>query len=818
MPDAATGKISKRDGTDPAIPSLATFLVDNRERLVDRAIDVAKQYGYARYTTTIRAAWIEAVDSLTASLSDYLCGVSGSKSGLEAEADYSRDPRFAGMRKVARRHRSMGVTLQLYLGLFKHFRDIYLQMAEEYCVRHYPASDPCANNSCARDYPPGEAGRKSARARLFGFFDAAELSICADWAEATEDDRLKELQARARSFALEKDRYFSVFESLRDPAFLLDRERRLLNANQAAAEVFVGEASAGDIVYLRSMRTRRTSLEQVLKTASAGRDARDRSIWLETQKGLRCFDIRERAIHDAVENTQLGYIAILHDVTPHRRATEDAERAQRAMSSFLATMSHEIRTPLHGVLGATELLRDAETDRHGVYVDAIESAGRHLLQTLNKVLDYSRLEARPPTPTPKEWPLKEVFEEYGRFASVWARKSDVPFTLSIAGNLPARAVLDWEMTQQVLTNLVSNAIRHDGGDGVRVHIRRRARPDGPALRIEVCDTGPGIPPEQADTLFEPFGALVPGAASTGGAGLGLAISKRLVEAMGGEIGVRIRTGRTRFWFDFPYRSAPAGTSEIARAGEAGVMDVRLKSGLRCLVVDDDPIGMMITADQLRREGIEVTGAGSVAEAVSLAGSGHFDAFVIDYFLGDGDGASLAATLRRTRKADDSARYIALTANADMIYSAGDVGYPFDAALCKPVTGAQLVAAFDGCRPRASDPDSLAAPGRSSALTGVSPRIADAMATAFVAQWDDEVAKFLSGLAGGARDEVANLAHRLASSCAVMGITDLADGLRDLERECRNGGKAPDFEIWRMRIDPQLRAAPDRARSLAEAVR
>jgi len=777
--------------------ALPDFFRRRREALVDQAIQVAKDYGYAQYTTTIRAAWIEAIDTLTECVATYFASEAVTTCNPEAEIDFQRDRRFALLRDVAKRHRAIGVTLQLYLGLFKHFRNLYLEALQEL---------------------PGDAEAVAeAREQLRGFFDAAELSVGADWAEATEDERLMELQARTRSVALDKDRYFSVFESLRDPAFLLDRQRRLLNANQAAAELFVGEASAGEIVYLTSMRGRKTPLEEVLKTASRAGEGDDRSVWLDTRRGPMCFDLRERAIHDALENTKLGHVVILHDVTPHRRATEDAVRARRAMSTFLATMSHEIRTPLHGVLGATELLRDADSERHGTYVNAIETAGRHLLQTLNKVLDYSRLEARPPDPTPQPCELRAVFGEYGHFASIWARRANIPLALSVARNLPHCAMIDWEMTQQVLTNLVSNAIRHDSGGGVTIAVRRRRPSSGqPFLRFEVLDSGPGIAHGDAGTLFEPFGVRSPGTASDSGAGLGLAICRRLVEAMGGTIGFRNRrAGGAAFWFDLPYEriSTPAGQVSGRALTEAST--AKAEGRLHCLLVDDDKISRMVTANQLKRHGLFVVEAESAAEAEARAAETAFDVFIVDYHLADGDGASLVSRLRRRRTGPPTARYISLTANADLVAKADGDGHPFDALLAKPAAGESLIAAILSAKaPCPPIPQRLDAPPN---LSELSPRIVDAMADAFTAQWDGEVAKFRGAMERGEIHRLADLAHRVASSCAVMGITDLAAMLRDLEYECRHGRREPDLRTWQARLDPQLRRAPMRARALAAEV-
>ncbi len=772
-----------------------------RDVLVDRAIQVAKDHGYAQYTTTIRAAWIEAIDSVTECLADYLDDDAAISSCPEGTIDYQRDHRFALMRSVAKRHRAFGVTLQLYLGLFKHFKTLYQDVFDQ--VRE--------QDGLTTDLDVVRAAHRT----LEGFFDAAELSISADWAEATEDDRLMELQARTRSVTLEKDRYFSVFESLRDPAFLLDRQRRLLNANQAAAELFVGKADAGEIVYLKSMRGRKTPLADVLSKAAHIDGHGGGSIWLDTRDGPMCFDMRERAIHDALENTRLGYVVILHDVTSHRLATEEAERARRAMSTFLATMSHEIRTPLHGALGAAELLRDADAAHHDAYLDAIETAGRHLLQTLNKVLDYSRLEARPPAPTPKPCDLKVLLADYGRFASVWAEQSSVPLTVSVAGNLPRTVILDWEMTQQILTNLVANAIRHDNGGGITLSIRRKsASADGPILRLEVDDHGPGVPASIADNLFEPFGARAPGRADNSGAGLGLAICHRLVEVLDGEIGFRNRrSGGAVFWVDLPYqRVAPSSTATSVGRHGPGQQCRQMDDGLHCLLVDDDDVSRMVSAEQIRRSGLAVTEADSAKAALAVAATKPIDVFVIDYHLPDGDGATLALSLRQAL-GQAKARFIALTANADLLAPAENKNHAFDLSLAKPISGEALVAAILAIE----TPARLAArrPNNGSEmLRGVSPQIVNAVAKAFTAQWDDELDKLEAAIASGDRHRLADTAHKIASSCATVGITELADMLKELEVECRRHPSSPDLDAWQARLAPALLAVPGQVHALA----
>lgn len=767
-----------------------------RDRIVDRAIAVAKQHGYSQYTTTIRAAWVEAFDSLTDAVDADLLTASSGSPAPRADVCYRTSERLAAMRSIARRHRSIGITFEMYLGLFKHFRSIYLDALDDVEI----------SESADRET------RRQLRDQLLGFFDAAELSVGADWVGAPEDDQLAEMQAKSRSIALDKDRYLAVFESLRDPAFLLDRQRRLLNANQAAAQLFVGDSGAGDIVYVSASRDRKSLLEEVLRAATTVASKADQVVWLDTRKGRLCFDLREREIHDALGNTRLGWVVILHDVTNHRRATEEAERARRAMSTFLATVSHEIRTPLHSVLGATELLRGADARDHGSYVDAIETAGRHLLQTFNKVLDYSYLEARTPSAKPRPCELQASLSDLAKVVAITAERAGTRLDVDMARNLSRRLDIDWAMTEQVLTNLLSNALRHDSGAGVRLRVRRRyGHAEGSRLYFEVADQGGGVDADSARLLFEPFGARTPASSTSCGAGLGLAISRILVESMGGRIGFKNddRAGAV-FWFDLPYRPVAGRAPDSASMPAA--MEAPDTAGLTCLLVDDDDIGRTVTADRLRRYGVDVQEAASGAEAMRMADDADFDVFLIDYYLPDDSGVWLVQRLRGRLR--HPARFVALTANVDSISFRDELGSNFDSVLAKPAMSQDLLAAIGRPPARLAR---MSERTQSAALADVSPRVARLMAETFVANWPGETGKLQEALHRACRAETADLAHRLASSCAVMGIADLASELRNLESACREPDGSLEMNEWLERLGPQLRAAPGRAEALAAQV-
>ena len=375
-------------------------------------------------------------------------------------------------------------------------------------------------------------------------------------------------------------------------------------------------------------------------------------------------------------------------------------------------------------------------------------------------------------------------------------------------------MLDWEMAQQILTNLVANAISHDDGGGITLSVRRKsASAEGPSLHFEIQDHGPGVPAEIADNLFEPFGAHAPGRADSNGAGLGLAICQRLIEALGGEVGFRNRrTGGAVFWFDLPYRRLEASATLTTESqSPADPSHRQMHVGLRCLVVDDDDVSRMVSAEQIRRLGLKVIEANSAETALAAATVEPFDVFVIDYHLPDGDGATLAANLRQGA-IRSKARFIALTANADLVKSADGGHHPFDRLLAKPIGGEALAAAI-----LAADllPVAEATSPRNAQLSlqGVAPRIVDAVATAFTAQWDQEVEKLQAAIASSDRHRLADIAHKIASSCATVGLTDLADMLKGLEVECRQCQCTPDLQAWQNRLAPALHDAPGQVRAL-----
>ncbi len=748
------------------------------DRLVDRSIDLAKSNGYTPFTTTVRAAWTEAVRSLTEALESYLLTPKPDTFGPLATIEYRRDPRFAGMRLIARKHRAVGISLELYLGLFKHFRRVYTEALLQV------VTDP-ETHALLLD-------------RVVDFFDETELSVTADWTEAGEDQRLRELQLQTRSLTLVKDRYVAIFESLRNPAFLLNHAHHLVHANQAALTLFVGAGEAGDSLYLHVRHELRQRLEQMLGDLFSPDTEPEQTIWKETENGLRCFDLRLRPLHDAVQNSTLGYLLQLYDVTDYQEATEQAEKAARQMSRFLAMMSHEIRTPLHGVLGAAELLRISDDLAQPVYLDVIQSAGQSLLQTLNNVLDYSKMENGPPEPRPSCINLAQALNSFCAMIAARPGPHRESLSLRLASDVPHFVSVDWAMIFQVLTNLVSNALRHDSGAGVALDVDLVARDDLAIrmLRFTVTDHGPGLPAEDSAALHLPFEEAKARRTINGGTGLGLAISRYLVCAMGGRIDFCNTPSGARIWFEIPFQPASAQAPEALEYGAIS----GIRPGGRCLLVDDDPIGALVSSHQIKLAGFTVDNAATIKAARSLVAETDYDAVIIDYLLPDGTGPELLKSLRSAPDADRRV-YIALTANLEAFSAAPDLRKGFHHILGKPTNAAQLAKALQECtaqkRMRSGTKNAMPDPGVVSAgtdslqvdIAALSPSTLKAMAEALRQAWSEFRKQLRRSMQTAPCDELKSQAHRLAGSTAQLGITELAGPLRALEQRCDAGPAA-----------------------------
>ena len=375
-----------------------------------------------------------------------------------------------------------------------------------------------------------------------------------------------------------------------------------------------------------------------------------------------------------------------------RAAQQRAEASEGAKGQFLAAMSHEIRTPMTGVLGMADLLATAPLPpAQQTQVEAIQASGRHLLSVINDILDFSRIDAGGLMLEQIDFALVPLLEEVQSIMAAQAAKRELVLTVDVQDGIPPALRGDPTRLRQILVNLIGNGLKftHRGGVDVRV----RGRPEtsqGVLLRVEVEDTGIGIPAERQAELFHPFMQVNPSTTRDyGGTGLGLAISRELVGLMGGQIGVTSEPGKgSLFWFELSLPVGDAATLVPALPPTLGVTP-----SLRLLVAEDVPLNRDLLQAGLAQAGHDVVLVGDGAEAVARASAQRFDAVLMDVHMPVMDGIEAARRIRALPPPRGSVPIMALTASVMTSERQHCLDAGMTKVLAKPIVWSHLLAAL-----------------------------------------------------------------------------------------------------------------------------
>jgi PAS domain S-box-containing protein len=405
-----------------------------------------------------------------------------------------------------------------------------------------------------------------------------------------------------------------------------------------------------------------------------------------------------------------GFAGTFEDIGKERVAIEEmararalAEDAARTKAAFLANMSHEIRTPMNSVIGMALLALNADpSPRVRNYLQKIQSSSQHLLGLINDILDFSKLEADKMTLECRDFELPRLFEHIESVFADEAADKGIGLGLHIGPEVPHHLVGDPLRLEQVLINLVNNAVKFTDRGEVDVGVRLEERVgDEVVLRFSVRDTGIGIPPEARQRLFQSFQQADSSTTRKfGGTGLGLAISKRLAELMGGHIGVDSTGGEgSTFWFTARLQctGGPAGLEPSDRVLEdpgllaADALSTRAQFvGARALLVEDNELNQEVATEFLQSLGLTVDLAPDGRVAVDRVQQTTYDVVLMDMQMPVMDGLTATIEIRKLPQFRDLP-ILAMTANAmagdrDRCLAAG-----MNDHIAKPIDPQDLVA-------------------------------------------------------------------------------------------------------------------------------
>jgi signal transduction histidine kinase/ligand-binding sensor domain-containing protein/ActR/RegA family two-component response regulator len=407
---------------------------------------------------------------------------------------------------------------------------------------------------------------------------------------------------------------------------------------------------SGETVTLVKLQVRRHLLDLLTGQVTAAYDRvfgmalRNRRL-LQRHEELEAEVTARRAAETLLERHRAGLEVLVQERTRELQAARDeALRANRAKSDFLSHMSHELRTPMNALLGFAQLMEIDKTlsAQNQRFVKEMLVAGRHLLVLVNEVLDLAQVESGSVALALEPLDVQDIVSGCVQMIEATARQSGI--AVEVQANAKTQVMADRLRLRQVLINLMSNAVKYNRAGGYVRVITTLVR--GDRVRIEVADSGPGIAPSRQIELFQPFSRLGAEYGPIEGTGIGLAIVRRLMTMMDGDVGVDSQPGEgSRFWIELPAATAQRGAATphhetLPQPGHA------LNSAGRVLYVEDNAANRRVVEHLLgRHEGITLHQATNAAEGLALARTTRPDLVLLDLQLPDQDGYSLLRQIR-----------------------------------------------------------------------------------------------------------------------------------------------------------------------------
>lgn len=348
-----------------------------------------------------------------------------------------------------------------------------------------------------------------------------------------------------------------------------------------------------------------------------------------------------------------GYHGLGSDLTAEMEL-QSARATSRAKDGFIASVSHELRTPLNGVLGILEIISetDLNSDQRKLISTGL-SSGQSLLYLINDILDFSKMQAGHLELDPHSEKISTLVSKTVSTLNPLAQKNRNQLIFQVPDTISDNVLIDGQRFQQILVNLVGNAIKFTRRGRIEINAKLvDANKQSQVVRFEVSDTGPGIPNEKKGKLFKEFSMLHnPGKTRIEGTGLGLALCKKLVEAMGGEIGVESEAGvGSTFWFELELQATREPPQSHAKVRlDSSKNETRLNRDAKILLAEDNPTNAVVTTRMLQPTGVSIKHVENGLKAVDAFEKGAFDVILMDVSMPEMDGITATQRIRQIEK-------------------------------------------------------------------------------------------------------------------------------------------------------------------------
>lgn len=508
-----------------------------------------------------------------------------------------------------------------------------------------------------------------------------------------------------KASTVSRDYMNSIYRGVVDMLFVLGPDLRIQSVNAAVTQLLGYQE--GELTTLGEVFTPAAAahLNEILQKLEEQTQMNGVELTFLNRGQLEIPTVCSVSILFDNQQRKSGIMLIAKDMTRQkeaetelRLAKEFAEAANRAKSRFLANMSHEIRTPLNGILGLTEiLLAETPSSKQKEYLEIIRSSGHNLTKVLNDILDLSKIETGNLTMEEIVFDFKEVMRSNLNPYVFLAKQKGIVFTYTIDETIPGMLVGDPLRINQILVNLINNALKftEDGEINVQFHLSDAYTDEEDAFYINgsVTDSGIGIPEDKLDIVFKSFTQADDSTTRKyGGTGLGLTIVRSLVDLMHGTIRAESpankETGRgTTFYFTLQMRTPQYfGTVNHHVIEPVDTEQMKFHKSIHVLVVDDNNVNQLVAKRLLQKFGAEVTLAENGQEAIELIAKNDFDMILMDIQMPVLDGYKASEALRKLKFTKP---IIALSANAFTEHVSKSLDSGMNAHLQKPFNPKQL---------------------------------------------------------------------------------------------------------------------------------